>query len=99
MYFVILIVVVKLGLLNKKESDMRRVRNFFVTGTVDGQASEIRRGPQGKNGGFSLTVNVRENGDISNKSLIVNGFSQKDGTLRLEVLNSGRLVHEIITER
>lgn len=79
----------------------RNVRNFFLELEVDGRKSTIRTGPVSKGGGFSLTIRIRESGDISSKYLLVRGI-ERDGLLNLSALpvntGSGQAV-DIVTLR
>ena len=42
----------------------RNVRNFWIEAEVDGRKTPIAFGPQGKDGGFSLTVYMRNEGKV-----------------------------------
>lgn len=42
----------------------RNVRNFWVEAEVDGRKTPIAFGPQGKDGGFRLTVYMRNQGEV-----------------------------------
>jgi hypothetical protein len=42
----------------------RNVRNFWLTLTVDGRSSRVEAGPIAKDGGFRLTIQMRDSGDI-----------------------------------
>lgn len=52
----------------------RNVRNFWVEVNVDGAKSKTALGPKAKEGGFDLTVKIRENGVISDRELVVRGY-------------------------
>ena len=43
----------------------RNVRNFWVEAEVDGRKTGIAFGPQGKDGGFELTVYMRNEGEVA----------------------------------
>lgn len=60
----------------------RDVRNFWIEINVDGRKSKVACGPRGADGEFDLTVQLRENGCISDKCLCVRG-TYMDGKLRL----------------
>ena len=60
----------------------RNVRNFWVELEVDGQVTEYAAGPQAKDGGFSLTVKMRDQGEIIT-ALDVWGVASADGSLVL----------------
>ena len=51
----------------------RNVRNFWVSASVDGKASKMESGPQGKAGGFQITIKVRDSGSISPKIITILG--------------------------
>jgi hypothetical protein len=64
------------------------VRNFWIEGTVDGRKSAIAVGPQRKDGGFSLTIKMRDAGSVLD-ALRISGWS--DGTtVHLSVVNPHR---------
>jgi len=42
----------------------RNVRNFWITGYIDGQKTRIGRGPTRKDGGFGLRVYQRNEDDV-----------------------------------
>ena len=76
----------------------RNVRNFWVDLKVDGN-QPVATGPRNKDGGFSLIVFQRTNGDIM-RAIEINGRALADGTLSLKVLNkSGVDVHTVTTKR
>ena len=63
----------------------RNVRNFWVDAEIDGRRTYLSGGPQRKDGGFTLSVKVRDRGGIA-KALLVSGRVLSDGkTLRLSV--------------
>lgn len=71
----------------------RNVRNFWIEGNVDGRATHIGIGPQSQDGGFSLRILIRENGDISPRVLRIDGRALSDGKLVVDVSGDGaRLV-------
>ena len=68
----------------RKDLNMpRNVRNFWIELTVDGKAQRIACGPQARDGGFELTVKMRDKGDIVT-ALHVSGRALQDGTLQTE---------------
>lgn len=78
----------------------RNVRNFWVELSVDGRQSRVGTGPRSKDGGFELTVQVRDDGDIldalhirgyrgSNNELILSVRPQADVSDKLEPLEDG----------
>jgi len=62
----------------------RVVRNFWVAGEVDGRRTRIGGGPRARDGGVSLTLYQRDNGEVA-VALKVHCMACTDGTLRLEV--------------
>lgn len=60
----------------------RNVRNFWLTLSVDGRASRVQAGPQSKDGGFELRVQMRDAGGIAEAGTL-KGYAESDGTLRL----------------
>jgi hypothetical protein len=42
----------------------RNVRNFWITGSIDGRKSSFASGPVRRDGGFELTVKMRDRGGI-----------------------------------
>ena len=69
------------------------VRNFWIELEVDGQKTKPAAGPQAKDGGFSLTVKMRNRGGII-KPLAIRGCVRTDGKLALFVNGEGRRVTE-----
>lgn len=61
----------------------RNVRNFWIDLSVDGRSERVETGPRAKDGGFSLAVLMRDDGDII-RALTVRGFVDSDGSLRLQ---------------
>ena len=62
----------------------RVVRNFWVAGEVDGRRTRIGGGPRARDGGISLTLYQRDDGEVAT-ALKVHCIASSDGTLRLEV--------------
>ena len=60
------------------------VRNFWVAGEVDGRRSRIAGGPRARDGGISLTLYQRDDGEVAT-ALKVYCVACSDGTLRVEV--------------
>ncbi len=58
-------------------------RNFWIEAVIDGRACALEGGPAAKDGGFELTINIRENGAISDRKLKVCGVAMEDGSLSL----------------
>lgn len=59
------------------------VRNFWIEADIDGRKTSLEGGPRSKDGGFNLTVYIRDHGSIA-KALRVTG-EEVDGKLRLWV--------------
>jgi len=75
----------------------RNVRNWWVTGKVDG-GRPVSFGPQAGDQGFSLTVQQRDNGAVTT-ALHLEGY-WLDGTLTLKVAGpDGVVFHEHVTHR
>lgn len=53
----------------------KQVRNFWIELEVDGRKTKSATGPQGKDGGFKLIIKMRENGEISEKEVHIDGKS------------------------
>lgn len=53
----------------------RNVRNFWIELDVDGRSERISTGPRASNGGFSMEIKLRENGQISKTYYQIEGFS------------------------
>ena len=60
------------------------VRNFWIDGQMDGRATNVEGGPRGKDGGFSMTVYVRDEGGIET-GVRMSGRVNSDGQLVLDV--------------
>lgn len=58
----------------------RNVRNFWIDLSVDGRASSVETGPRSKDGGFSMTIYQRDEGDIVTAAKI-SGLARSDGSL------------------
>jgi hypothetical protein len=77
----------------------RNVRNFWVEVSVDGKQEKVATGPRNKEGGIYITVLMRENGDISDKKLIIEGSVTSAGELVLLVDGPDNHVLKIKTKR
>lgn len=62
----------------------RNVRNFWIDCLIDGQATRLSGGPQAKDGGFDLTIKMRDNGGII-EAVDVLGRADASGKLTLTV--------------
>jgi hypothetical protein len=58
----------------------RFVRNFWLSGKVDGSQMCIATGPRCKDGGFDLKIEQRSKGDIHPDPLLIEGFVKGAGT-------------------
>ena len=58
----------------------RNVRNFWLTLDVDGRKTPIATGPVAKDGGFTLRIQIRRNGEVCEAGY-VRGIAKPDGTL------------------
>jgi hypothetical protein len=58
------------------------LRNFWITAKIDGQKTKIAGGPRAKDGGFELTILMRDDGEKIH-GLTVEGYASEDGRLRL----------------
>ena len=67
-----------------KREAIRNVRNFWIELDVDGR-SPIATGPSSKDGGFELTIKMRDEGDVK-KAVRLVGNALNDVTLELHVL-------------
>jgi hypothetical protein len=80
----------------------RNTRNWYMNGRIDGRSSRIEGGPQAKDGGFDLTINQREGGDVAD-GLRVYGLAQSSGNLVLVAtatsIEGGRATVEVTTHR
>jgi len=89
------------GIMERKTEriDSMVVRNFWIEGEIDGHKMGISGGPRSKDGGFSLSVHQRSQGDIDRRVIDIYGIA-KDGKLYLEVYNhQGNKIFEYVTER
>lgn len=59
----------------------RSVRNFWIELNVDGRTSRVETGPVSKDGGFSLSILVRNEGSILEKHMEVQGRAMMNGDL------------------
>lgn len=68
----------------------RNVRNFWVEAEVDGRKTPIKFGPQGKGGGFSLTVFMRNQGEVERVADIMGGqYAEQEDILCLHIRCDG----------
>ena len=76
----------------------RAVRNFWIEADVDGMSSKLAGGPKSKEGGFELTILMREEGEVSTAMHVV-GFADTDGELVLKVQAGNDEHFEVRTKR
>ena len=49
----------------------KNVRNFWLDAQIDGRKSILTGGPSAENGGMSVEIFFRENGQISNRNIVL----------------------------
>ena len=77
------------------------VRNFWIAAEVDGRKTELTGGPGRKDGGFHLTVYMRDKGQ-SIKALQVSGIAEGEQLVLTAISNksvASRDVLQVKTER
>lgn len=74
----------------------RNVRNFWIDGTIDGRSSGLSGGPQGKDGGFSMTILQREDGAVADGMRVTGGSFNGRNVLRADVDDA---CIEVVTHR
>lgn len=62
----------------------RAVRNFWVSGAIDGSRRRIAAGPRARDGGLTLTLCQRRDGEVA-AALTVTCVASGPHCLRLEV--------------
>lgn len=68
----------------------RNVRNFWIEAEIDGRKTPIKFGPQGEDGGFSLIVFMRIDGELIWVADITGGiYVEQDDTLCLHIRCDG----------
>lgn len=72
-------------------------RNFWIEANVDGRSTTLAGGPRSKDGGFSMTVYIRERGGVKT-ALNVRGY-ESNGKLELHYSEPGGPTHLVETER
>ncbi len=75
----------------------RNVRNFWIEAEVDGKATPVAFGPKNADGGFTLTVKMRDNGG-SLAPVHIEGNTSVEGELTLWININGSL-HTVTTRR
>ena len=59
------------------------MRNFWIEVQIDGRATPLRGGPISKDGGFSITVYMKQKGE-SVEAMTVTGQVTRDGDLLIK---------------
>lgn len=62
----------------------RVVRNFWMRATVDGHARSVEAGPRAKDGGLTIQVFMRDNGQVEH-ACTLRGWCGSDGRLYLDI--------------
>ena len=62
----------------------RNVRNYWIEADIDGRRNALAGGPVRKDGGFDLTIKMREHGWIKD-AVAITGRVDKDGNLVLSI--------------
>jgi len=74
------------------------VRNFYVTGKVDGRQTPVSFGPRRKDGGLNLRITQRDNGEVRT-AVLIKAF-ESGGLLNFVVTDwEGKTLYELQTAR
>ena len=75
------------------------VRNFYLSGDIDGRNTVLSGGPACKDGGMELTITQRDDGEII-KALVINCY-ENNGELITKVIDgrTSETLAEIKTKR
>ena len=73
------------------------IRNFWISAEIDGRSTKLTGGPRNKNGGFWLTVKMRDNGGII-EPIEIHGY-ERDGELILNMRVNGESQQIMRTRR
>ncbi len=65
----------------------RNVRNFWMVCGIDGRTTEFSGGPQSKDGGFFVRIQIREDGDIRHQTVLIRGLARPDGSLQVSAFD------------
>lgn len=77
----------------------RIVRNFWLELSVDGSKSNVETGPRAKDGGFDLTILMRDKGGII-RPMSIRGYVDREGKLQLVAeTKDGDHIIRVSTER
>lgn len=63
----------------------RNVRNFWIEARIDGKKTPIATGPRRKDGGFSMTIYMRNEGGVETAVRVYGSARFGDGSLELSV--------------
>ncbi len=74
------------------------MRNWWIEVTIDGRKTKLQGGPRAKDGGFTLTVRQRDNGE-SVGVLRLDGIADSEGGLRLEIRDADGPIRHYDTRR
>ena len=74
------------------------VRNFYITGNIDGRKTNLSGGPGRKDGGMHLELTQRNEGTIE-KCVSVECVADKDELKTIIYNKDGVPVFELITKR
>ena len=75
----------------------RNVRNFWIDLWIDGRETDIGVGPKHADGGFAMTIRIREDGEISPDLIDIVGRADGD-KLTLDITLYGER-HRIMEKR
>jgi hypothetical protein len=67
----------------------RNVRNFWLEADIDGRKETLTGGPKNRDGGISITLKVREKGEVSFDKLKITGVVEDDKYLLVTVSGFG----------
>lgn len=76
----------------------RNVRNFWIELSVDGKATKVATGPQGKDGGFDLLVKQRDQGGIIVALAVIGRAKYVGDEIHLTLTADGEGVATAVTE-
>ena len=62
----------------------RAVRNFWIEAEIDSREKKLEGGPRGLDGGFNMTIYVREHNSVS-RAIEIRGMAYPSGRLMLHV--------------
>lgn len=72
------------------------IRNFYIKADIDGRKESLKDGPRKKDGGFSLSVYQRKDGQAE-RVVKIKGFVDNDDTLTTYV--TSQTTEQIIKTR